>query len=69
MHMIQIQLNGDDYPFVQDGSLTDLLESLDLTGKRIAIEVNQTIIPRSQHADYIIQKNDRIEIIHAVGGG
>jgi sulfur carrier protein len=40
-----------------------------MTGKRIAMERNETIVPRSQYEQTQFQENDRIEIIHAVGGG
>jgi sulfur carrier protein len=42
---------------------------LDLTGKRIAIEKNGEIVPRSQHADTPLASGDRLEIVVAVGGG
>lgn len=42
---------------------------LALTGKRVAVELNGAIIPRSRHADTIVNAGDRIEIVVAVGGG
>jgi sulfur carrier protein len=40
-----------------------------LTGRRIAMEVNEEIVPRSSYAHHIFQSGDAIEIVHAVGGG
>lgn len=50
-------------------TIIELVQQLDLIDKRFAIEVNQQIIPKSRLAITPIQPNDRIEIIHAVGGG
>lgn len=53
----------------QNSTLQDLVEQLQLTGKRIAVEVNLEIVPRSQHSGYQLQPGDRVEIVHAIGGG
>ena len=42
---------------------------LELGGQRFAIEVNQRVIPRTEHANYALQANDKIEIVRAIGGG
>lgn len=67
--MIKIGLNGEVYSLEIDTTLDILMQSLKLGEKRVAVEVNQQIIPKSQHADYKIQPRDRIEIITAIGGG
>lgn len=64
-----IELNGENRELTGNQSLADLVASLDLTGKRYAIEVNQELIPRSEHADYSLKENDKIEIVQAIGGG
>ena len=46
-----------------------LLNKLNLENKRFAVEVNQLIVPRSEHHSYILANNDRVEIVEAVGGG
>ena len=63
-----IFLNGE---LQQSGcnNLYELIQQLNLEGKRFAVELNQNIIPKSRLADTPIQLNDRIEIIQAVGGG
>lgn len=66
---MQINLNGDSLD-VRDGAfLTDLVEQLGLTGKRIAIELNMEIIPRSEHPTTQLAENDTVEIVNAIGGG
>ncbi|WP_415899796.1 sulfur carrier protein ThiS [Neptuniibacter sp. QD48_11] len=66
---MQVQVNGEMLQ-LQDGiTLTGLVEQLELGEKRIAIELNLEIIPRSQHAETVLKESDRVEIVHAIGGG
>ena len=67
--MIELTINGEPRHFPAPLTLTRLIESLDLAGKRIAIEKNGEIVPRSQHADTSLVSGDRLEIVVAVGGG
>ena len=66
MHII---LNGDRREFPDSLSASQLLDNLGLTGKRLALEVNREIVPRSTFDRHIIQPGDHIEIVHAIGGG
>ena len=66
MHII---LNGDQREFPDSLSASQLLQDLGLTGKRLALEINREIVPRSTFDSQIIQPGDRIEIVHAIGGG
>lgn len=66
---MQIDLNGEPYSLDQAISLAELVERLGLTGKRLAIELNLDIVPRSQHAETLLSDGDRVEIVHAIGGG
>jgi len=66
---MNIQLNGDTQQFDDKLTAAQLVEKLGLQGKRIAMEVNEEIVPRSSYDTYQLQENDKIEIIHAVGGG
>ncbi len=68
-NIMQIKLNGQTTEVDENTSLTLLLETLDMLDKRIAIEVNQQVIPRSEHISFILSSNDKVEIIQAVGGG
>lgn len=66
---MQIQLNGEARQFDGEPTLTQLVDALGLTGRRIAIEVNEEIVPRSLHAQTRLNDGDCIEIVHAIGGG
>lgn len=63
-----VLLNGEPRQITCD-TLLDLIQELQLNGKRFAVEVNEMIIPKSRLAVTSIQPQDKIEIIHAVGGG
>jgi len=52
-----------------DATLAQLLEELALSGKRIAVEVNGAIVPRSAYASTRLRTGDKLEIVGAVGGG
>lgn len=45
------------------------IDALGLGGRRIAVELNEDILPRSQHGETRLADGDRIEIVHAIGGG
>lgn len=66
---MQIQVNGADTEVADDLSLAALVEQLALTGRRIAVEVNAELVPRGQFTAHHLAPGDRVEIIHAVGGG
>ena len=50
-------------------TLAALVASLDLGGRRMAVEINEEVIPRSEHAGLVLGEGDCVEIVHAVGGG
>ncbi len=64
-----IVINGEQTQVPDRFSMGSLIEKLDLAGQRVAVEVNEELVPRSTFADYQLQENDTVEIIHAVGGG
>jgi sulfur carrier protein len=66
---MQITLNGTLHTIPPNSTLLYLLRDTKLEARRIAVEVNEQIIPRAQHAECILSEGDRVEIIHAVGGG
>jgi sulfur carrier protein len=66
---MNIQINGDTQKFDENLTASQLVEKLGLQDRRIAMEVNEEIVPRSSYETYQFQENDKIEIIHAVGGG
>lgn len=64
-----IRLNGEPYELAEPASIADLLERMDLLGRRVAVELNLEIVPRSSHAGVFLQEGDRVEVVHAIGGG
>ncbi len=66
---MRIQLNGEPFELADGQSVADLIGRLDLTGRRVAVELNQDIVPRSQHAATALREGDRVEVVHAIGGG
>ncbi len=67
--MIAITINGEPREFDAALSINQLLERLELTGKKIAIERNGEIVPRSHFGEQRMADGDRFEIVVAVGGG
>lgn len=66
---MRIQLNGEPYELADGQTVADLLARLDLAGRRVAVELNLDIVPRSLHAATALREGDRIEVVHAIGGG
>ena len=67
--LLNLIINGEARAFAAPLTLAQLVETLSLAGKRIAIEKNGEIVPRSQYAYTQLIDNDRLEIVVAVGGG
>ena len=66
---MRISLNGEEKVLADGATVGDVLGLLDLGGRRVAVEVNQAIVPRSEHAAYALRDGDRVEVVHAIGGG
>jgi thiamine biosynthesis protein ThiS len=66
---MQILLNGETREVPESYTAAQLIDELDLTGKRIAMEINMEIVPRSTYAEVQLRPGDRVEIVHAIGGG
>ncbi|MDV7211719.1 sulfur carrier protein ThiS [Azotobacter beijerinckii] len=66
---MRIHLNGEPYELADGQTVADLLARLDLAGRRVAVELNLDIVPRSLHAATALREGDRIEVVHAIGGG
>ncbi len=66
---ITVTANGDPVALTAGATLDDLIATLALRGRRIAVEHNGHIVPRSRYAQTCLADGDRIEIVHAVGGG
>ncbi|OLU16473.1 sulfur carrier protein ThiS [Pseudomonas sp. PA15(2017)] len=66
---MHIQLNGETLELPEGASVADLIERLELTGRRVAVERNLDIVPRSQYGSTALADGDRLEVVHAIGGG
>jgi len=66
---MNVLVNGESREVTDAHSINQLVDELGLMGKRFAVEVNNEIIPRSRYANYRLQPGDKIEIVHAIGGG
>jgi sulfur carrier protein len=67
--VLSIVVNGSSRLCRDASTIADLIRDLALDGKRIAVERNGEIVPKSRHADTALADGDRIEIVVAVGGG
>jgi thiazole synthase len=64
-----VYVNGDTRDCAENSRVADVVADLGLTGKKIAIELNKEILPFQQYDIQILQAGDRLEIVHAIGGG
>jgi sulfur carrier protein len=67
--MAKIQLNGKKISIKSNISLLDLLKKYNLINKKVAIEHNGTIIPKINYKKKYLKNDDKIEIVHFIGGG
>ncbi|MDO8271509.1 MAG: sulfur carrier protein ThiS [Gammaproteobacteria bacterium] len=66
---MRVIVNGDEVELPADATLIDLLQMLELGSTKVAVELNQSIVPRSRHAVQRLQQGDCVEIVYAIGGG
>ncbi|HEB56426.1 MAG TPA: sulfur carrier protein ThiS [Gammaproteobacteria bacterium] len=66
---MKILVNGQERELPDELTAAGLIEQMGLTGQRLAMEVNEEIVPRSTFDTHVFQDADRVEIVHAVGGG
>ena len=66
---MQIYINGEEKQVADDLIMSDLIATLELTDQRIAVEVNEELIPRSSFGSHRLHAGDLIEIVNAIGGG
>ena len=67
--MIQIQLNGEARELPAGTTVATLIEQLGHASRRVAVEVNREIVPKSRHAERALADGDVVELVHALGGG
>jgi len=66
---MHVTINGRPIDLPEDASVSDLLETLGHGDRRVAVEVNQEIVPRSLHGAHRLAEGDQVELVHAMGGG
>jgi sulfur carrier protein len=66
---MQIVINGQSRELPKGATAADVIELLGLHGKRLAMEINEEILPRSQYPDHTLREGDQVEIVNAIGGG
>ncbi len=66
---MEIIVNGQPRDLPDRATAAELVDLLELSGRRYAMEINGEIAPRSTHAERRLEPGDRVEIVHAVGGG
>ncbi|MDL2283693.1 sulfur carrier protein ThiS [Oxalobacter sp. OttesenSCG-928-P03] len=66
---IQIELNGEAYSVAKGHTLQDLIDTLQLTGQALAVAVNRQVISRQKWGERVLEANDRVDVVRAIGGG
>ncbi|MFZ5698774.1 MAG: sulfur carrier protein ThiS [Pseudomonadota bacterium] len=66
---MKVFVNGEMRELANGTTIAMLVAALDLAGRRVAVEVNEEIVPKAVHAQTLLRDNDRVEIVHAIGGG
>ena len=66
---IEIIINGESKKVKEHLPLNQLIDNLGISNKSIAVAINESVIEKSEIEKYILKNQDRIEIVHAVGGG
>jgi thiamine biosynthesis protein ThiS len=66
---MRLTINGEQRDLPPVATITDLVAALDLDTRKVAVERNLEIVPRSLHAETPVADGDRIEIVHFIGGG
>lgn len=66
---MRIHLNGHPHECATESSVATLLAEAGYAGRRVAVEVNREIVPRSRHGQHTLHEDDHVEIVQAIGGG
>ena len=69
LNVAKIQLNGTSYEINTGTNLNELLNKLKIKKNKVAIEVNGEIVEKNKYLNLILNKDDKVEIVHAIGGG
>jgi sulfur carrier protein len=66
---MEIELNGAPHRIAENQNLLDLIAALELSNKALAVAVNREVVPRQSWPQRVLQPNDRVDIVRAIGGG
>lgn len=66
---MEIFVNGDSRQIQETCSVQQLIEEMGLSGQRLALEINEEIVPKSRHDEHYFNEGDKVEIVNAIGGG
>jgi sulfur carrier protein len=66
---MKIILNGEEKSLETSLTVTQLLADMGMADRRVAVEVNLEIVPRSEHGQFQLKDADRVEVVQAIGGG
>jgi len=69
LNVAKIQLNGSSYEINTETNLNQLLNKLKIKKTKVAIEVNGIIVEKNKYLKVILNKGDKVEIVHFIGGG
>ena len=69
LNVAKIQLNGDPYEINDGTNLNELLNKLKIQKNKVAIEVNGEIVQKDKYINLILNNDDKVEIVHFIGGG
>ena len=69
LNVAKIQLNGSPYEINTETNLNQLLNKLKIQKTKVAIEVNGVIVEKNKYPNVILNKGDKVEIVHFIGGG
>ena len=69
LNVAKIQLNGDPFEINIGSNLVELLNKLKVEKNKVAIEVNGEIVHKDKYPNFILNKDDKVEIVHFIGGG
>ena len=69
LNVAKIQLNGAPYEINDGTNLNELLNKLKIQKNKVAIEVNGKIVEKNKYPNLILKKDDKVEIVHFIGGG
>mgnify|MGYP001347778693 CR=1 FL=1 len=69
LNVAKIQLNGNSYEINHGTNLNQLLNKLKIQKNKVAVEINGVIVEKNKYLNLILNKDDKVEIVHFIGGG